>query len=42
MVNKFLYWIKGFNPGVQRKRKCHRFCVRCEYYDLCKNEMKEK
>ena len=39
IFEKFVYWMKGFNKKEQETRKCHRFCVACEYYDSCKKEL---
>ena len=35
---KFLYWIKNL---IKNKRKCRRFCVKCEFYDICRAEGNE-
>lgn len=32
---KLLYWIKNL---IKNKRNCRRFCVKCEFYDMCRVE----
>ena len=38
LIERIKYWIKGFKPAEQKRRKCKRFCITCEYYDMCKFE----
>lgn len=35
LIEKFKYWIKDL---FKNKRNCRRFCVSCEFYDMCKAE----
>lgn len=32
---KLWYWIKNL---LRNKRRCRRFCVTCEYYNMCRTE----
>lgn len=34
MIDKIIYWL--FQPG----KDCKHCCLRCEYYDLCRSEVK--
>lgn len=34
MIDKIIYWL--FQP----EKDCKHCCLRCEYYDLCRSEVK--
>ena len=35
---KMLYWLKNI---IRNQRRCRRFCVTCEYFDICRMEENE-
>jgi len=37
-IEKLWYWIKNL---VKNRRNCRRFCLTCEFYDICKREENE-
>ena len=36
--DKIIYWLKNI---IQNQRSCRRFCVTCEYFDICRMEENE-